>query len=97
MLSTHELLLEPEDRAVAPVVCAEKGLAESRCHEVEARTIAPRPLRIKKTSHKAQEMLRKLVCFLVVSSVAALVPPSHRTPRRRSVVVNVEKREAASL
>ena len=42
-------------------------------------------------------MLRKLACFLVASSVAALVPPSHRTPRRRSVVVNVEKRETASL
>ena len=42
-------------------------------------------------------MLRKLVCFLVASSVAALVPPSHSTPRRRSLVVNVEKREAASL
>ena len=42
-------------------------------------------------------MLRKLVCFLVASSVAALVPPSHRTPRRRSVVVNAEKRKTASL
>ena len=34
-------------------------------------------------------MLRKLVCFLLASSVAALLPPSHTTPRRRSVV-NVE-------
>ena len=34
-------------------------------------------------------MLRKLVCFLLASSAAALLPPSHTTPRRRSVV-NVE-------
>ena len=51
----------------------------------------------KKNLESQQEMLRKLVCFLVASSVAALVPPSHSTPRRRSVVVKVEKREAASL
>ena len=31
-------------------------------------------------------MLRKLVCFLLASSAAALLPPSHATPRRRSVV-----------
>ena len=41
-------------------------------------------------------MLRKLVCLLLASSVAALLPPSHATPRRRSVVVKVETEMGAA-
>ena len=41
-------------------------------------------------------MLRTLVCFLLASSAAALLPPSHATPRRRSVVVNVETEMGAA-
>ena len=41
-------------------------------------------------------MLRKLVCFLLASSAAALLPPSHATPRRRSVAVDVETEMGAA-